>query len=381
MPNEGEAVILLLSGGLDSICLWNMLLNKYKLNVYPIFFLNPQKKSTNNPQKKSIDFFSKIFKKKYKNLFHEVFIKEYETSFSFSNVKDKNRIWTDLPNIVNNLTYDPLYKLHIPTLINNPSRLGIFSFGAYEYAYALKFYKGIYCNNIYFGIVPEDGVNLRESTLTVLRSINLSMCLMLGNFEWQVSAPIEKKSGFYFTKGELTKFAHKIGLPLDKTWSCGKNNMIHCGVCFNCETRKATFKKIGFSDKTRYQSLSAAGRARKRIHNIIGSFKAKKQPSEQKENVTPHLNSSSIIEISKEVIWHESNQSIYVLKNGVVHQFTDSASFIWKELAANPMSISDIIRHLHKTYDIGEKQLSKDLISFLKIHIKKGHLLVRGIDK
>jgi tRNA(Ile)-lysidine synthase TilS/MesJ len=38
MPKPGKSVILLLSGGLDSITCWGMLMEEFKLNVYPISF-------------------------------------------------------------------------------------------------------------------------------------------------------------------------------------------------------------------------------------------------------------------------------------------------------------------------------------------------------
>src|SRR5690606_1306906 len=80
MPKPGTPVILLLSGGLDSIAIWFLLLKKYRLNVYP---LTLSRKPWNflNGQQRSLDYYSKIFKKQFPKLFHQSFVVRHHASY------------------------------------------------------------------------------------------------------------------------------------------------------------------------------------------------------------------------------------------------------------------------------------------------------------
>ncbi len=53
-------------------------------------------------------------------------------------------------------------------------------------------------------------------------------------------------------KSELLVEAHKLGVPLGKTWSCYLNGSIHCGGCESCNNRKKAFKEAGIQDPTQY---------------------------------------------------------------------------------------------------------------------------------
>ena len=58
MPPEGSAVIVLFSGGIDSVSLVSLLIEKYNYKVYPLYYkLN----IINTNQYKAIDYFDKYF--------------------------------------------------------------------------------------------------------------------------------------------------------------------------------------------------------------------------------------------------------------------------------------------------------------------------------
>lgn len=53
-------------------------------------------------------------------------------------------------------------------------------------------------------------------------------------------------------KSGLLKESVKLGVPLEKTWSCYLNGPIHCGRCESCRNRKKAFKEARLTDPTKY---------------------------------------------------------------------------------------------------------------------------------
>lgn len=58
------------------------------------------------------------------------------------------------------------------------------------------------------------------------------------------------------SKSELIMAGYKkFGSEIFRTWSCYSNARIHCGRCESCNNRKIAFKKAGIEDRTRYSSI------------------------------------------------------------------------------------------------------------------------------
>ena len=73
-PKKGDSVILLLSGGFDSIAAWYFLMKDYDLNVYPLVL---GKKNPLSKNIRSINYYSKYFEKKFpKNFHHAYYVKD-----------------------------------------------------------------------------------------------------------------------------------------------------------------------------------------------------------------------------------------------------------------------------------------------------------------
>ncbi len=78
--------------------------------------------------------------------------------------------------------------------------------------------------------------------------LRLSSALQVGN-----ESPIEIASPFIeMTKQDIAALAHRIGVPIDLTWSCYKGQMIHCGTCGTCYERQEAFEFAGIQDPTQY---------------------------------------------------------------------------------------------------------------------------------
>lgn len=55
------------------------------------------------------------------------------------------------------------------------------------------------------------------------------------------------------TKSDLMRSAYRrLGSDIYKTWSCYSNGRYHCGVCESCNNRKHAFEQAGITDRTRY---------------------------------------------------------------------------------------------------------------------------------
>lgn len=55
-------------------------------------------------------------------------------------------------------------------------------------------------------------------------------------------------------KDDIVREGAKIGVPYNKTWSCYKGLVNHCGLCGTCVERKEAFQLAGVADPTVYDA-------------------------------------------------------------------------------------------------------------------------------
>jgi len=246
MPEAEESVILLLSGGLDSIVCWGYLMDKYKLKVYPL--TNNNGASKRKYEKKSIKFFSRFYQQRYPKLFvPPIFL---NVSFPTLKIEINEALNLFHPQaILDNFVAKP--KI-IPNL-----SLGTFSLSpilAKIYSQHLLFVQNITIHTIFCGVIPHDGDGVPEQSYTSLLASTLYLRLTTADHHWQYSSPFyEKEIGHYFQKADLVRWAYLHQLPLEKTWSCHQSYRLHCGQCPTCFSRKEAFIKTKIPDKTSYQ--------------------------------------------------------------------------------------------------------------------------------
>ena len=65
----------------------------------------------------------------------------------------------------------------------------------------------------------------------------------------QILSPYER-----FTKAEICRRGHELGVPFGMTWSCYQGGEIQCGRCGTCVERAACFVEAGVYDPTKYES-------------------------------------------------------------------------------------------------------------------------------
>ncbi len=380
MPEKGKPVALILSGGLDSTILWGLLMEKYGLSVYPIHFYTPRYR---HPLE-AIDYFSAFYKKRFPELFHAVFYnQENNPLFTAMPLFSKKTLKHDLPLVASNLVYDKKDGLYKVGVTHNPARLGYYIFLAYEYVTHLRLHQGIPITDFFVGIIPDDGLINRESTLTTIRSINLSFCIIMGDFQYQFTGPVEKKAEFYYTKKDLVRYAVKNHIPFEKTWSCTQNTLLHqCGHCESCESRKQVCAELGIKDNTVYQTISVRGiksrlQPRKKLIDLllrINRFLARFQQTKSKKI---SIKNGTLISLSKNADWKIINDDLYLLHReiGELEVLNQSARLIWQEIAKRKaVTFSTLIRSIEKTYPHNKKQIHRDLLSFITKYCRQGYL-------
>jgi len=61
--------------------------------------------------------------------------------------------------------------------------------------------------------------------------------------------PIEVLAPFiHWTKADIVKRGHQLGVPFELTWSCYEGGDIHCGACSTCVDRRNAFADAGIND-------------------------------------------------------------------------------------------------------------------------------------
>lgn len=229
MPNAGTPVVSCMSGGADTTTTTAILMEVFGLEVFP-FFVNRGQRSYKQ-EKKSVDYFSKLFKQRYPKLFHEP-------------------IEIKVPIPANEIKKDLTEKLRHD--VGHPMRNSILTEYGVQYAFSLANHDK-HVRNIFCSVVSSDGNYLYHSTLTAMRSLMFHIAVDMGDPSWQVtSLPVEKELGFYFDKDSLVKWASEHDLPLEKTRTCVELSEKHCGVCDCCYDRKRSFEVAGVRDLTEY---------------------------------------------------------------------------------------------------------------------------------
>lgn len=383
MPEKGSPVIFAVSGGLDSISIWNMLLSKYQLSVYPIHFTNSE--HIHKAQLRSSTFFSQYFLDKFPDLSHPLHVMKSYSNFKLTEALNEKMLRKDLSLIVPNLVFHKNENLIKVSLIHSPSRLGMIMFNAYDYACYLRYIKGNIVKTILVGITPEDQSLVRESTLTVLRSINLSMCLIAGDFEIQFSAPVEKKAGFYLPRKILLHYAQKTRLPLEKSWSCAYDGLFQCGSCPKCNFRKISFSAISAKDKTLYSFIGLPfdviklkfGKILKTnfLHILNKILPLKKQ---QYQLFTDQISfKNKYFTVNKRIIWTIYQEKLYLLnpRTGTIEIVNGTGMFLWEHLAKKPMTFSQLSSLLLKKFHIPENRAHNDVKKYIISLMKKEYIV------
>lgn len=244
MPSPGQPVILLLSGGLDSIISWAILLKRYQLKVFPVYLIRG-KRSDGKREEYAIDYYAAKYKEKYSTMYnppHKLPVSMFEFTDPYNDLIGYLHPQVIIDNLLPDGSLKPSFVL---------GHFSLFPFLGFLYAKFLHAREYIDAKTIFCGTTFSDNVSYRS--LTSARSTMLTLNLLSGENNWQyTSVAYEPTIRSLLTKSDLIRWASEEGIPLDRAWTCIRRNKLQCGDCLACISRKRAFQEAGVADLTPY---------------------------------------------------------------------------------------------------------------------------------
>ncbi len=218
IPRE-ETVILLCSGGMDSVVLADKIVRDWDCKVIFLYF---QREARNQAWEESaVDFFYEFYCQRWPN-----------------NVLELLKIPVEIPSRVNK-EYMNRDRQAVMML---PMRNAVMWDMAFTQAVYLSEKYQTTIRSILVGSVKEDLSSPESGILAVLVE-NLHACSCLGIWYYQLLAPfIDGFDGVVWDKLALVRYATKWEIPLDRTRSCFDSKPEPCNECLACTNRNAAFK-------------------------------------------------------------------------------------------------------------------------------------------
>lgn len=232
-----KAVVMIMSGGLDSIVTTARLLEE-GLHIYPLHIRRGQRNGSAEQQ--AVEFFSEYFSKRHPGRFHPLAV----VSVSIPPTEFKAGL------------------VEYSRTKGYPLRDPILQSFAVQYAVAASSRDCASIRTVLCAIVPEDF--MPHSNLETLRALTITVCQATNDWEWLVSSPNVDPGLFPepFGKAKEVLWAHKRSLPVHLTVSCNdatpENGLRHCGLCGACRRRREAFRQASVEDRTEYQAENPA---------------------------------------------------------------------------------------------------------------------------
>ncbi len=102
---------------------------------------------------------------------------------------------------------------------------------------------------IYIGAVEEDGSGYPDCRETFFRAFEEAISKgTRPETDIRIKTPLIRKN-----KKEIVLLGLELGVPLEKTWSCYKNQDEACGSCDSCLLRLRGFREAGIADPISYR--------------------------------------------------------------------------------------------------------------------------------
>ncbi len=105
-------------------------------------------------------------------------------------------------------------------------------------------------NAIYIGVVEEDSSGYPDCREHFIDAMQKAINLGLNDNKVVIQAPL-----IHMKKGEIVKKALELGVKLEHTWSCYKNEEKACGLCDSCRLRLKGFKEANLKDPLPYETI------------------------------------------------------------------------------------------------------------------------------
>lgn len=235
VPNN-EPVVVLMSGGLDSIIMVDKIIEDWNVTVHPLYI---RRNSTSQKhEEKAFDFFVNFYQKKFGD-----------------NFKDPKKIKYEIPPRNMKEGFPKAMRLTVGHPLRNSTMQNL----AVMYAVSLQG-SGINAKTIFSGSVYEDNTE-PELGLLSLRTQTLNTCVNLADWEWQITSPLTDPylADRPIAKTDLIEYAIRKFIPLERTRSCFSSEKYADGTCNACKKRLMAFEHLKIKDPARYNLPSDTG--------------------------------------------------------------------------------------------------------------------------
>jgi 7-cyano-7-deazaguanine synthase in queuosine biosynthesis len=231
---HGEDVVALVSGGLDSVLMTDLIIDEWKCRVHP---LHVRRGARAEPfEKAAFDYYCAFYRRRFG-----------------ARVADPVELAQEVP--------PRELKGHFPAdrlrVVGHPMRNAVLQSLAVMVAVALNGRYGLSIRTVFSGSVAEDTTS-PELGILGLRVQTLSTCVHLGDWTWQVTSPMTEPTvrPRPLDDRNLILRALARGVPLQYTRSCFGADARACGVCGACVKRLRAFAAAGVPDPADYEMCS-----------------------------------------------------------------------------------------------------------------------------
>jgi 7-cyano-7-deazaguanine synthase len=226
-----EDVVVLCSGGLDSVVMINKLIEENESKIHPLFIRRGAR--AGKLEENAFDFFMNFYKKRFPENIKE----EFKMDYSIPPKEFKE-----------NIPESMILSIGHPLRNSTMQNLGVM------YAVSLQS-KGYNVKSIFSATTKDDSTEPEQGLLS-LRAQTLNTCVQLGDWDWQITSPlidnylVDKQ----ITKADLIQYALNKFIPLEKTRTCFSKEETADGTCFACQKRLAAFESISVPDPLKYET-------------------------------------------------------------------------------------------------------------------------------
>jgi 7-cyano-7-deazaguanine synthase len=128
-----------------------------------------------------------------------------------------------------------------------PNRNAILLSIAYGYAISQKAYSVSYGTH-----GGENGKHSLTPDCTPMFRQKIEAAFFEGNSRAHESLPYVTAPFILKSKADVVRIGASLNVPFELSWSCYRNERLHCGVCGACTERKKAFASAGVVDPTEY---------------------------------------------------------------------------------------------------------------------------------
>lgn len=222
MPDPGEPVLALASGGIGSTVTLALLLARGH-EVYPVYVRSGQRPEAG--ERAALEAVVGALQRGGAGALHDPLV--LEGTFPAAEVRWGFERYASAP--------DPSRE---GLRFGDPFAIGILCTYGAQAAYFYEMTRQIRIRTVFTGHCHAPDADRVEESLTSLRAANLGVRLITHDVEWRYCAlPIETDLGHLHTRAELAAWARANDLDLGPTWSCRARGEEPCGECTGCRRR------------------------------------------------------------------------------------------------------------------------------------------------